>query len=147
MVIDQLSRIEEYTFLLPHLKEVLACLDQNKDAAPGRYEFSGGFILIQEGTTSPLDAIDFEAHRKFLDVQILLEGAETIAWADIDDLAISTPYNEQVDRSNHSGIGCPIPIRPGMFYVCAPHDAHKACCHKEVPTCFRKAVVKLRLED
>lgn len=147
MVIDHLPRIEEYASLLPHLKEALACLEQNKDAVPGRYEFPDGFILIQEGTTSPLDAGDFEAHRKFLDVQILLEGAEIIAWADIDDLAVSVPYSEESDRSNLSGSGCPIPIQPGMFYICTPHDAHKACCYVENPTYFRKAVVKLRLES
>jgi len=147
MVIDKLTRIENYACLLPYLKEALVCLEQNKDAVPGRYEFPGGFILIQEGTTVPLDSGDFEAHRKFLDVQLLLEGAETIAWADIDDLAVSIPYDEQVDRSNHSGSGCPIPIQPGMFYICAPHDAHKACCHVDTPTHFRKAVAKLRLEN
>lgn len=146
MVIDQLARIEEYVSVIPHLKEALTCLEKNRDAVPGRYEFPGGFILIQEGTTSPIESGDFEAHRKFLDVQILLEGAETIAWADIDDLVVSVPYSEQADRSNHSGSGCPIPIRPGMFYICTPHDAHKACCHVETPTHFRKAVAKLRLD-
>lgn len=147
MVIDKLSRIHAYARALPHLVQALACLEKVRDADPGRYDFDGGFLLIQEGTTMPIQAGDFEAHRKYLDVQILLEGAETIAWADIGDLTVSVPYNEQADRSNHSGSGCTIPIKPDMFYICAPHDAHKACGHVETPAHFRKVVMKLRLED
>jgi len=145
MVIDKLTHIKDYIAVLPHFEEALACLDQVKSADPGRYDFSGGFILIQEGTTSSVEFGDFEAHRKYLDVQILLEGAEAIVWADIDDLTVSVPYSEQSDRSSHSGSGCTIHIQPGMFYICTPHDAHKACCHTETPAYFRKAVVKLHI--
>lgn len=147
MVIDKLNRILTYADRLPNLAKAMNCLEENKDADPGRYDFEGGFILIQEGTTTPIESGDFEAHRKFLDVQILLEGAEVIAWADIDELAVTVPYNEQADRSNHSGSGSLITVRPGMFYICAPSDAHKACGHTVAPTHFRKAVVKLRIED
>lgn len=147
MIIDKFSRVEKYIATLPHMEEALACLEQVKSAAPGRYEFSGGFILIQEGTTSPLDAGDFEAHRKYLDVQFLLEGAETIVWADIADLCVSVPYDAHIDRGNYCGDGCTFEMKPGMFYVCDPHDAHKACCHTDTPTRFRKAVIKLSLED
>lgn len=143
MVIDKLTHIKDYIAVLPHFEEALACLDQVKSADSGRYDFSGGFILIQEGTTSSVESGDFEAHRKYLDVQILLEGAETIVWADIADLTVSVPYNEQTDRGGYCGNGCTIEIRPGMFYVCDPHDAHKCCHHTDTPTPFRKAVIKL----
>lgn len=146
MILDQMCHIQDYAAGLPHLAEALACLEQNRTSAPGRYSFPGGFLLIQEGVTAPLDAGAFEAHRSHLDVQILLEGAETMAWAEIDELTVAEPYDEQADKSLHTGDGCPIPIRPGMFYVCAPHDAHKACCHTAAPTRFRKAVLKLLLD-
>lgn len=143
MLIDKMTRIDAYTAMIPHLKAGLVCWDAHKDDIPGRYEFSGGFMLIQEGTTSPVTIGDFEAHRKYLDVQILIEGAETIVWADIADLTISIPYDDRVDRGNYCGNGCTIEIKPGMFYVCDPHDAHKCCCHTDTPTPFRKAVIKL----
>ena len=147
MIIDKLNRIDRYHALLPHLDEAMARLEEIRDAAPGRYEYDGGFILIQEGTTNPIDAGDFEAHRKYLDVQILLEGAETIAWADLDALRCSEEYDAEKDRGMYAGEGVTVDITPGMFYVCFPQDAHKACGHLEAPTAFRKAVVKLRLEN
>jgi YhcH/YjgK/YiaL family protein len=99
------------------------------------------------GTTNPIAAGDFEAHRKYLDVQILLDGAETIALADLDELSCSEEYDSAKDRGMFAGEGVTIGIRPGMFYVCFPHDAHKACGHLDTPTSFRKAVIKLRLEN
>lgn len=144
MVIDKLSRLN--TYQLPHLEAALACLEQVKANAPGRYEFDGGFILIQEGTTSPLAAADFEAHRKYLDVQIVLDGEEQIALADPDDLAVTVPYSEAADRSSHFGSGCTIQVKKGTFYVCYPTDAHKCCGHVHTPTSYRKAVVKLSME-
>ncbi len=147
MILDKLSRIELYRALLPHLDAALSKLEEIRDSAPGRYDYDGGFILIQEGTTKPLAAGDFEAHRKYLDVQVLLSGAETIAWADLDTLSCTEAYDAQKDRGMYAGTGASIAIAPGMFYVCFPADAHKACGHLEAPTAFRKAVVKLRLEN
>ena len=144
MVIDKLSRLN--TYQLPHLEAALACLDQVKANIPGRYEFDGGFILIQEGSTTLLAPADFEAHRKYLDVQIVLDGEERIAWADLDDLTVTVPYSETADRSNHSGSGCTIQVKKDMFYVCYPTDAHKCCGHTHTPTSYRKAVVKLSME-
>lgn len=144
MIIDKLSRLENYD--LPNLKAALACLEQVRDAAPGRYDFEGGFILLQSGTTTPLANGDFEAHRKYLDVQVMLEGEERFAWAALEDLTVTDPYNEQADRSNHAGEGCIVQIKTGMFYVLYPTDAHKCCGHVHTPTSFRKAVVKLPLE-
>lgn len=148
MVIDKLTNIGKYRPMLPHLDAALVCLKNVQGKEPGRYDFDGGFILIQAGTTNPIDAGAFEVHRKYLDVQILLSGAETIMWADLADLNVTTfPYDETLDRSNHAGTGCRMEIQPGMFYLCAPHDAHKACGHVSTPTAFRKAVVKLRIAD
>ena len=147
MILDTMRHIRDYAPLLPHLDAALACLDTLKDAAPGRYEYDGGFILIQEGETAPLAAGDFEAHRKYLDVQILLAGEERIAWAELDTLCCTEAYDGQKDRGMYAGEGCAVAILPQMFYVCYPHDAHKACGHTgDTPTRFRKAVVKLRLD-
>ena len=145
MILDTFSHVGEYA--LPHLPEALSCFENVKDAAPGRYEYDGGFILIQEGMTSPVENGDFEAHRKFLDVQVLLDGAETIAWADLAQLRCTEEYDAGKDRGMYAGEGTTLAIKPGMFYVCFPHDAHKACGHVSESTPFRKAVVKLRIEE
>ena len=146
MILDTLANIGEYAALLPHLDEALACLEQIKGSAPGRYEYESGFVLIQEGETTPIRQGDFEAHRKYLDVQILLDGAETIAWAELSSLRCTEAYDADRDRGMYAGDGMLVDIHPGEFYVCFPHDGHKACGHREAAARFRKAVVKLPAE-
>ncbi len=146
MVLMKLERLRSNTDNLPHLAEALACLDANRDAAPGRYEFPGGFILLQEGETKPLAEGDFEAHRKYLDVQILLAGEETIMWADLEDLKPSVPYDAGKDKEMFAGDGgAVLRLKPGCCYVCWPEDGHKACRHVHNPARYRKAVVKLEI--
>ena len=82
MILDNIRRLGGCS--LPHLPQAMECLERVKDAPPGRYEFSGGFLMIQEGTTNPIGTGCFEAHRKYLDVQLLLRGAETILWAPLE---------------------------------------------------------------
>ncbi len=141
MKLERLRSVKD----LPHLSDALSCLDANRGAAPGRYEFPGGFLLLQEGETKPMAEGDFEAHRKYLDVQILLEGEEAVMWADVGDLTPSVPYNAEKDKEMLAGDGAVLRLKPGCCYICRPEDGHKACRHVHKPGHYRKAVVKLEI--
>jgi YhcH/YjgK/YiaL family protein len=146
MLLDLLSRMDRYTGVIPHLADGLACLNEHREeTAPARYSFPGGYLMLQAGETKAADSGDFEAHRTYLDVQVLLEGSEVILWADADALEESVPYDSEKDKVLYRGEGSPVAIRPGMCYICWPHDAHKACRHLDGPTTYRKAVIKLEL--
>lgn len=147
MVVESLTMLEKYVPHIPHLAEGLACLTAHRgDAAPARFEFPGGFMLLQEGTTRSVDEGDYEAHRVYLDVQVLLEGSETVVWADAATLAETVPYDAVKDKVMYAGPGGILEIKPGMCYLCWPHDAHKACRCTGQPGPFRKAVIKLLLK-
>lgn len=102
---------------------------------------------VLKGITKDMDAGDYEAHRKYLDVQVLLQGDETVVWADIADLTETEAYNSDTDKAMYAGEGSAVGIRPGMCYICWPHDAHKACRHAVQPAQYRKAVIKLEIPD
>lgn len=148
MLIEKKERLTQYTSEIPYLAEGLKCLEAHKnDAAPSRVTFTGGFMMLQEGITKDMDAGDYEAHRKYLDVQVLLQGDETVVWADIADLTETEAYNSDTDKAMYAGEGSAVGIRPGMCYICWPHDAHKACRHAAQPAQYRKAVIKLEIPD
>lgn len=54
MIIDRIKNIEYYETILPGLKNGLNTLRQLPSQEVGRYEFEGGFLMIQEGTTKPM---------------------------------------------------------------------------------------------
>ncbi|MCR5536965.1 MAG: YhcH/YjgK/YiaL family protein [Succinivibrio sp.] len=145
MILDKTTNIKLYASLLPNLQAALdkiASLGTNPE--PGRYEFEGGFFMVQKGTTNPVENGDFEAHRKYIDVQIIFSGSELVVWDDIDCLKTTEVYNAEKDREMLAGkVEHIYRIDEGMFWVAFPSDAHKACKHQGSPNEFGKYVVKL----
>jgi len=147
MIVESLEKLRAYAPHIPHLSEGLACLaDHKEDAAPARYGFPGGFMMLQEGTTRPVEDGDYEAHKAYLDVQVLLDGGETVVWADAAALTETMPYDADKDKVMYAGPGSILEVKPGMCCLCWPHDAHKACRCSGEPGTFRKAVIKLELK-
>ena len=148
MIIDRIENIEYYESILPGLKNGLSTLRQLPSQEVGRYEFEGGFLMIQEGTTKPMCEGTFEAHRKYVDVQIMLHGCEELAWEEYNLLNSVIPYNEEKDQERldgerkHSML-----ISEGMFFAAFPQDGHKAVSHTDEQHHYRKAVMKLRLPE
>lgn len=147
MIIDAYSNIEKYEAVLPHLQEGLKAIDAVKEPVLNEhYPFDGGWFMVQEGMTKPLETGDFEAHRKYIDVQILLQGKEEIAWENIEYLNTVISYDEKTDKEKLSGEKeHHILISRGMFWAAFPWDGHKAVSHVERPYTFRKIVLKLEV--
>lgn len=147
MLLDSIDRLHLYADKIPHLAEGLACLNEHiNDTEDGRYEFEGGFIMIQTGTCKDLANPDFEAHRNYVDVQCLLSGEEWFEWCDIREMEVKVPYDPGKDKEVVVGSGSTMMLRPGMAVLFWPNDAHKpgSCPGGGAP--FHKAVVKLKLD-
>ncbi len=148
MIIDRTENLMKYQELLPNLKaglDSLASLDDKSKI--GRYVFDGGFFMIQQGSTSPVDSGEYEAHQKYIDVQIILDGEEVVVWEDLDNLQSSVPYSEEKDRAMYKGNAShTFKIEKGMAWVAFPHDAHKACKHIDTQTNYLKVVMKLPIK-
>lgn len=146
MIIDKFKNLSSYASMLQSLKEgykEIKKLDRN-NLEVGRYEFNGGFFMVQKGVTKPMEEGNFEAHRKYVDVQIVIEGSEDVAWADLSDLTEVIPYNEEKDAVYYSGdTSHYMTITEGMCYVAFPHDGHRAIRHVKEQTSFTKIVMKL----
>jgi len=106
--------------------------------------------VMEYDANEPFTPTEFEAHKKFVDIQIVLSGAECCAWNPIDTLEVCKPYVEEKDVMFYSSKGAApsrIELRPGMFVIFAPEDGHNG---KFTPSSgcgfkMRKAVVKVRL--
>ncbi len=147
MIIDSFNNIREYECILPKLDKGLKAI---KEAAPlqlGRYDFDGGYFLVQEGTTTPIDEKNFEGHRKFIDVQMITEGSEEMAWADAASLTVATPYDADKDVERFDGPKDHVyKVSGGMFYAVFPNDAHQPSAHTESAQDYHKIVLKLPVE-
>ena len=116
----------------------------------GRREIDGDDIYANVSSYEPLSEADgvFEAHRKYIDIQILFDGCEYIYSCDTESLAPRTEYSAEKDFLLYETPDAPaaeLPMKPGYFAMSYPHDAHKPCirccgsCAK-----VRKLVVKIK---
>ena len=150
MIIGRIHRITNYYGLMPEIGEAVEfALSLTKKPA-GRYEydrFPEGkvYVLIQEGATQPYESGKAEAHRRYLDVQFLLEGKETVYYADIESMKEAVPYDEAKDIAFYEAGGQPARIEEGMFYAAFPHDGHMPCRDLDGTQNYRKIVLKIRI--
>lgn len=147
MIVDSIEHIMMYEPVLKKLKNGIEAVKAHSELAAGKYFFDGGFFTVQSGITKPMQEGTFEAHRKYIDVQIIVEGSEEIAWADLKDLTTEVCYNPEKDAERLTGDFIhTMKITEGMFYAVFPHDGHKPVSHIEEPQKFKKIVMKLPVE-
>ena len=143
MIVDRIEEQERYYPLHPDMELAFAFLAEAPDLEPGRYELEDGlFATVSEGDTRQMDTVVMEAHKNYIDLQYCISGGERMSWAHIQELNPSTADPEH-DNYFYTGNSTSVSIRPGMFYVMFPSDGHKAACHHEFQTHYRKVVVKL----
>lgn len=146
MIVDKIERINCYNGIMPGFQEAVAFALGLADKPAGRYECDTlpagtAFAMVQEGETQPYEDGMIEAHRRYLDVQIMLEGGETVYYADIDGLTETVPYKD--DIVFYEKAGQPARIEKGMFYLVLPHDGHLPSRYLDGPGRFRKIVLKV----
>ena len=95
--------------------------------------------------TIPLEEGFFEAHRRYLDMHIMLSGSERVDVSRPDELTL-TDAQEQNDFYAYRGQGSyKLTLSPGDFLVVFPGDAHKIKMFTDTPRTVTKAVFKVRI--
>lgn len=147
MVLDRVEEQERYYGLHPLMEEAFAFIAEAATLEPGRYELSGGaYANVAEGDTVQLKQGKIEAHKKYIDLQCVVAGSERMAWASVQEVEPITEYDEACDVWFFEGVTTSLTIKPGMFYIMFPADAHKPGCHNEFPKHYKKVIVKLPVE-
>jgi len=151
MIVDTLDQADRYAALLPGLDLAFPFLRRRDLAAlpDGRHEIDGDrvYALLQSYDTRPAAPGKIEAHRRYADVQALLLGRELCGWTAWNDtLRVTTPYDATKDIMFCEGACDFVTLRPGLFALLLPQDAHMPCCQAGGRPCaVRKAVIKIRL--
>ncbi|MCP4337459.1 MAG: DUF386 domain-containing protein, partial [Desulfobulbaceae bacterium] len=100
MIIDKIENANIYTALGERLTQGLKIIQDPSllEKEPGKYEVDGDnlFYMIHSYTTKDKDEILFEAHKDYIDIQAVIDGAESIGWAPADTLKIVKPYEPDV---------------------------------------------------
>lgn len=152
MVIDRLERLERY-LPRPRFAEALGYLRSiNAQTQEGERKFLGDELFVRvfrcDTRDAPADLV--EAHRRYIDVQLVLEGLEVIEWHPIEGLNVSAAYDNEKDVEffNRLAVGMqPLLMQPGYFAIFYPQDGHLPQLHATgTVSNIKKAVMKVSVE-
>jgi YhcH/YjgK/YiaL family protein len=88
----------------------------------------------------------WEAHKRYIDLQAVVAGAERIGCVPAARLEAG-PYDEERDMTWLSGSGAFLPLLPGDFMLLWPGEAHMPGIALDEPVPVRKAVIKIAVDD
>ncbi len=121
-------------------------INEAKEATIGKYELGNGiYANIQEYTTKARRETKYESHKKYIDVQFILQGKELIAVAPIEKMKICEEYNEEKDvMFFFPNDECKdFVLESGDFLILYPNDVHMPCVCVNEESYVRKVVVKI----
>jgi YhcH/YjgK/YiaL family protein len=125
--------------------------DVARNAAEGRTDIDGHrlYASVAVYETGARKERRFEAHRKYIDVQVLLEGEESIDVSLDGELPVREAYDEhkEVLFLDPPESFASLAMRPGWFAVFYPHDIHRPACHLRERQRVRKLVMKVAVEE
>jgi len=148
MIADSLANLHRYE-ADKRLTQAIAFLERPdlKTLADGRYEIDGDavYALVQRYTSKPPDRGRWEAHQRYADVQVVLEGTERIGYGQMTGFARGT-YDPATDTEFLTGDGGFMQLAPGDFVVLWPGEVHMPGMAAGAPAPVTKIVVKIRMD-
>jgi len=102
------------------------------------------FAAVSEYTTKSEN--QFEAHKDYIDIQIIVRGQEIIEVAPLSKVGeVTVPYSAEKDIEFYASAENvdEILVSPEVFCILFPNEAHKPCLTYETPSEIRKVVVKI----
>lgn len=120
------------------------------DLTAGRHDVDENFYYnIQEYETKVNPSKHFESHVKYVDVQVLISGEETLQVVDVNRLRVEEPYDEVKERILYYATteAASIVLRSGTFVVLYPKDAHRTIAFNGNPGKVKKIVGKVKINE
>jgi YhcH/YjgK/YiaL family protein len=151
MIYDRFENLHLYCQPGTRLHRALVyARDAARTVADGRMDIDGERLYASVATyeTGSREERRFEAHRKYIDVQVLLEGEECIDVSLDQDLPVFESYDENRDvmfLKPPENVASLV-MKPGHFGVFYPHDIHRPGCRLREKSRVRKIVMKVAVE-
>jgi len=151
MIVDTLNNIQLYKEILPQLLDVEEFIHDHKyeeemECCKYLIDDENVFALVQKYLTKESKDNKWETHRKYIDVQFILRGEETIGYAPIKELTLVEDFNGENDIAFYNGPEnyTNIVLSQGMFAIFYPQEGHLPCCISKTSSSITKIVFKIK---
>ena len=148
MVVDRIENSSIYAPLGARIARGLGFLERLVDTelSDESVEIDGDavFARVQRYTSVAGEGRFYEAHRRYIDIQYIASGSETIRVTNLDGLDEQTLDAAERDVAFYrQAAGTDLILKPGDFAILYPHEAHLPMMPVDEPAEVRKVVVKV----
>ncbi|AEV99015.1 hypothetical protein A4D02_10680 [Niastella koreensis] len=151
MILDLLSNAQLYYNQGPLFTKAFEYLSQTdfSKVEKGKYELDGQnlFAIVNEYDTVSPDNEQMESHKKYIDIQYIVAGAERIGHDFLKTQTPSQAYDNEKDfmlwgeKPSFFSV-----LQQGMFAVFFPHDLHMPNIKIDAPAYVKKVVIKVAVQ-
>jgi YhcH/YjgK/YiaL family protein len=131
--------------------EVHCRIQALKRGDSAKHELADGVFAIEQAyDTKPRAEGFFESHRKYIDIQVIVAGEETMEVADVVRASVREPYVEPRDLIVYSDVATAsaLRLRTGEAAVFFPADVHMPSLRTgEAAVLVRKTVLKVPVQS
>lgn len=154
MYIGDIGKIEEDAKYIPEIIKKAVDFLKSADLSnmeKGKHLINGEkmFVILDEYQTKPKSVKKAEMHRKYIDVQFIVSGKETIGFAFEGQKSRPTEeYSAEKDVALYDAVDneTDLLIYNGMYAVFFPGEIHRPGCDLAGENSVRKAIVKISID-
>ena len=115
----------------------------------GKYPIDGDNVYASVTTDSSknFDKTNWESHHKYIDLQYVIDGEETMGVWPVAKATVSKPYDEKKDVANYNAEGKFYPATNKAFFLFFPTNAHRPNITPGGNKVVKKIVIKIRAAE
>lgn len=105
------------------------------------------YYMVQEYETKSIDQCRIESHKKYVDIQWIINGAERIDVSDIYALALEEEYDDVKDVMfwKETSQLSQMVLRDGSYAIFYPQNAHRPSIAINKSAMVKKVVIKIKI--
>ncbi|NBI90794.1 DUF386 domain-containing protein [Lachnospiraceae bacterium] len=150
MIYAEINNLKNYYGLGRYLDEAISYLDSHplEGIETGHYEINGKYLYMNvfEYETIAEEGAFFEAHEKYADIHIIMDGEENIGVSDISRVTVKTSDKESDLIEVAGKVEHYMKLIPGKALIALPEDAHMVKLSPRQPSTVKKAVLKVYMD-
>jgi biofilm protein TabA len=115
----------------------------------GKYPIDGDnvYASVTTDSTKDFDKTNWESHRKYIDIQYVIDGEEKIGVYPVSKATVTKEYDEKRDAANYAADGKLYSAKPGTFFIFFPSDAHRPNITPGGNKVDKKIVIKVKYAE
>lgn len=148
MILSTLTQSSRYAALHPLFPRAFEYIRDTDllELAPGRYPIVGDdlFVIVESVHGRSRFEAKLECHRKYIDIQLVLEGTDEMGWKPLEDCTqpVGDFSAEKDIQFFRDAADAWIATPPGAFCIFFPEDAHAPLVSDGQ---IRKAIFKIAI--